>query len=106
MGLIAERNFAFQNGLGLTIKQLKTHHGELKKANPTSLWAYIWEGVLSEGYLCLTFGGLIFGRAYFWRGLLSEFYGILSPLFYSLKPWNSISRLVYCYLCSPDFRIL
>ena len=38
-------------------------------------WAYIWEGLLSEGYLCLKFGGLIFGRAYFGEGLLSEFYG-------------------------------
>ena len=28
-------------------------------------WAYIREGLLSEGYLRLRFGGLIFGRAYF-----------------------------------------
>ena len=28
--------------------------------------AYIQEGLLSEGYLCLRFRGLIFGRAYFW----------------------------------------
>ena len=28
-----------------------------------------------EGYLHLTFGGLIFRRDYFWRGLLLEFYG-------------------------------
>ena len=33
-------------------------------------------GSLSEGYLRLRFGGLIFKRAYFWRDLLSEFYGI------------------------------
>ena len=44
----------------------------------SEIWgAYIWEGLLSEGYLCLRFGGLIFGRAYFWVSLLSEFYGIL-----------------------------
>ena len=56
-----------------------------------SPWAYIWEGLLLEGFLRLRFGGLIFGRAYyyyyfiylfifFWGGgggLLSEFYGIL-----------------------------
>ena len=35
-----------------------------------------WEGLLSEGYLRLKFGGLTFGRAYFFVGLLSEFYGI------------------------------
>ena len=58
---------------------------QVKTANPNSPWAYIWEGLLSEGYLRLRFGGLIFGRAYlfiylfiyFWgvEGLLSEFYG-------------------------------
>ena len=45
----------FQNELDLTIKQPKT-------ANTNSPWAYIWEGVLSEGYLQLRFGG----GAYFW----------------------------------------
>ena len=49
--------------------------------NSNSPWAYIREGLLSEGYLCLRFGGLIFGRAYFWEGLLSEFYGLLVILF-------------------------
>ena len=39
--------------------------------------AYIWRGVLTEGFLCYEFGGLIFGRAYTWRGLFSEFYGKL-----------------------------
>ena len=57
----------FQNGLGLTIKTV----------NSDSPWASIWEGLLSEGYLHLKIGGLIFRRAYFWEGLLSEFYGIL-----------------------------
>ena len=64
-GLIIGWNFAFQDGLGLTIKTV----------NSNSPWAYIREGLLSEGYLRLRFGGLIFGRAYFWEGLLSEFYG-------------------------------
>ena len=66
-GLIIGGNVAFQNGLGLTIKT----------ANSNSPWAYIREGLLSEGYLRLKFRGLIFGRAYFWEGLLSEFYGYL-----------------------------
>ena len=54
-GLIIGRNFAFQNGLGLTIKT----------ANSNRPWTYIQEGLLLEGYLCLRFGGLIFGRAYY-----------------------------------------
>ena len=65
-GLIIGRNFAFQNGLGLTIKTASTN----------SPWAYIREGLLLEGFLRPRFGGLIFGRAYFLGGLLSEFYGI------------------------------
>ena len=36
-----------------------------KTASTNSPWAYIWEGLLSEGFLRLRFGGLIFGRAYF-----------------------------------------
>ena len=51
----------FQNEIGLTIKT----------ANANSPWAYIWKGLLLEGYLHLRFGG-----DYFWKGLLSEFYGI------------------------------
>ena len=39
-----------------------------KTASCNSLWAYIREGLLSEGYLHLRFGGLIFGRAYFFFG--------------------------------------
>ena len=60
-GLIIEANFAFQNGLGLTIKT----------ATSDSPWAYIQEGLLLERYLRLRFGGLIFreslifGRAYY-----------------------------------------
>ena len=74
-GLIFGRNFAFQNGLDLTIKIV----------NPNSPWAYIREGLLSEGYLRLRFGGLNFGRAYFFLGgggggLLSEFCDILDFL--------------------------
>ena len=53
-GLIIGGNFAFQNGMGLTIKT----------ANPNSPRAYIQKGSLSEGYLHLRFGGLIFGWAY------------------------------------------
>ena len=40
-----------------------------KTARTNSLWAYIREGLLSEGFLRLRYGGLIFGRAYFsWGG--------------------------------------
>ena len=65
-GLIIGGNFAFQNGLDLTMKTARTN----------SPWAYNREGLSSEGYLHLRFRGLIFGRAYFGGGLLSEFYGI------------------------------
>ena len=57
-GLIIGRNFAFQNGLGLTIKQLAL----------TVHWANIREGLLSEGFLRLRFEELIFGRACFFGG--------------------------------------
>ena len=48
-GLIFGENFAFQNGLGLTIKTAKS----------SSPWAYIREGLLSEGFLRLRFGGAL-----------------------------------------------
>ena len=53
-GLIIGGNFAFQNRLGLTIKAASTN----------SPLAYIWGVLLSEGFLRLRFGGLIFRRAY------------------------------------------
>ena len=49
------RDFAFQNGLDLTMKTTSTN----------SPWAYVREGLLLEGYLRLKFRGLIFRRAYF-----------------------------------------
>ena len=78
--LVIGRNFAFQNGFGLSIKT----------SSSNSPWAYIQEGLSSEGYLRLRFGGLIFGRAYFFffggggggGGLLSEFYGITNILYF------------------------
>ena len=50
-----------------------------KTANPNSPWAYIQEGLLSEGYLCLRFGGLFSGGLIFRMSCwgLSEFYGIM-----------------------------
>ena len=45
-----------------------------KTASNNSVWAYIWEGLLSEGFLRLRFGGLIFGRAYFLLLLLLFFF--------------------------------
>ena len=43
---------------------------QLNSANPNSPWAYIREGLLSEGFLRLRFGGsfsggFIFGGAYY-----------------------------------------
>ena len=78
-GLIIGGNFAFQNGLDLIIKTAT--------CSTNSPWAYIREGLLSEGYLRLKFGGLLFGRAYFFLGggggggLLLEFYSIFVDMF-------------------------
>ena len=72
-GLLSE----FYGRLDFTIKQFK--HGDnslkhLKTSNPDSPWAYIREGLLSEGYLRLRFweagrglfsGELSFERAYY-----------------------------------------
>ena len=44
---------------------LKHYENSPKTASTNSPWAYIREGLLSEGFLRLRFGGLIFGRAYF-----------------------------------------
>ena len=61
----------------------------MKTASINSPWAYIREGLLSEGDLRLRFGGLILGRAYFLffiyffmgvGGLLSKFYGNLQRI--------------------------
>ena len=42
---------------------------KLKTASNNSPWAYIRKGLLSEGFLRLRFGGLIFGSAFFlWGG--------------------------------------
>ena len=84
-GLIIGTNFAFQNGLGLTIKTAYSNFP----------WAYIREGfVFNIGrirYWRLRFGGPYFREALFIGGLLSEFYGK------SLRPchfvwFGSISR--------------
>ena len=76
MGIFSEgligRNFAFQNGLGLTKMKTsknsfnKTLRKQPKTANTKSPWAYIREDLLSEGYLRPRFGGLVFERAYCW----------------------------------------
>ena len=55
-----------------------------RNSNSNSPWAYIREGLLSEGYFCLRFGLLIFGRAYFWEDLLLEFYGIFCAAYVGL----------------------
>ena len=59
-----EGNFAFQNGVCLTIKQPKTRRKQPKTASTNSPWAYIWDGLLSKRFLRLRFGG-----AYFREGL-------------------------------------
>ena len=74
--IIGGVNFAFQNGLDLTIKTASTN----------SPWAYIREGLILEGFLRLRFGGLIFGRAYMIIGRIftSEIWGTISGRAYFL----------------------
>ena len=43
-----------------------------KTANPNSPWAYIREGLSSEGYLCLRFWGANFREGLFLEGLIIE----------------------------------
>ena len=64
-GAIIGGNFAFQNVLGLTKKKKKNSvkHNEnslkqLKTASTNSPWTYIQEGLLSEAFLRLRFGGV------------------------------------------------
>ena len=64
-GLIIGRNFAFQNGFGLTIKTaqhtaITNSLKQLKTVSTNSPWAYIREGLFSEGlvfFLCFLGGG-------------------------------------------------
>ena len=80
-GLVIERKFVFQNEFGFSIKTSKNTNDnsqkQLKTANSNSPWAYSQEGLLSEGYFCLRFGGrgggLIFGKAYFWGAYYQNF---------------------------------
>ena len=62
----------FRRGLLLEGIALDNKNSTKKKNNSNSPWAYIREGLLSEGCLRLRFeaggGGLIFGRAFFWGG--------------------------------------
>ena len=55
------------------MKHYENSLNQLKTAGTNSRWAYIWEGLLSEGFLRLTFGGLISGGLififyFFWGG--------------------------------------
>ena len=65
------KEFCISKWVGLDNKNsLKKLRKQPKTASTSRLWALIWEGLLSEGYLRLRFGGLILG------GGLSEFYGM------------------------------
>ena len=66
------KEFCISEWVGLDNKNRVQHYEnslkQLKTANSNSPWAYIREGLLSEGYLHLRFGGLIFGRTFFSEG--------------------------------------
>ena len=51
-----------------SIKHYENSLKTLKTSNPNSPWAYIQEGLLSNGFLHLRFWGLIFGTTYLFLG--------------------------------------
>ena len=61
------KEFCVSKWVGLHNKNSLKHYEnslkQLKTTNANSPWAYILEGLLSEGFLRLRFAGLIFGRA-------------------------------------------
>ena len=70
------KQFCISKWVGLDNNNSDKHYEnslkQLKTANTNSPWAYNREGLLSEGFLRLTFGELIFGRAYFCGALFSR----------------------------------
>ena len=59
-------------GIGLGNKNSIRHYEnrlkQLKTDSTNTPWAYIHEGLLSEGFLHLRYGALIFRRAFFCEG--------------------------------------
>ena len=53
-----------------SLKHYENSLKQLKTASANSPWAYIREGLLSEGFLRLRFGGLIFREGLFLGGLI------------------------------------
>ena len=72
---------------------------QLITANPNHLWAYIWEGLLSKGHLCLRFwgglfsGGLIFGGAGYRN--FTVFYSGISWVFLNCSVDKQLGMTVY-----------
>ena len=68
------REFCVSKWVGLDNKNRSKHEvnglKQLKTANPKCLWAYIREGLLSEGYLRLRLGGTICEQACFGGALI------------------------------------
>ena len=88
-GALYSKEFCVTKWVGLDNKNSLNTRKQPKTASTNSPWVYIREGLLSEGFLRLRFGG-----AYFWDGLfffggggwgggvvLSEFYGMTTKLF-------------------------
>ena len=83
-----------------------------KTADSNSPWAYIWEGLLSEGYLRLRFGGFIFGRLIFGRAyhlllLLLNFFFFWGGGYY--RNFNKgipfLSKMVYKRCPPPSYGL-
>ena len=72
------KEFCVSKWVGLDNKNSLKHYEnslkQLKTANRNRPWAYIREGILSEGFLRLRFWGLIFGKAYYYHYPFSFFF--------------------------------
>ena len=66
------------------------------------------EGLLSDGYLCLRFGGLIFGRAYFGGGAYYWNFTVLLDIYFDFVSVNIEQYLVLkplaVYILMDSFR--
>ena len=64
-----------------------------------TLFYFVFEGDLTEGFLRYRFGGLIFGGAYICRGLFSQFYGTSEQKKIEFKPRMKLNHdITYIFL--------
>ena len=74
-GAYCWREICVSKWVGIDNKNsLNTKKNRLKKANSNSPWAYFRKGLLSEGYLRLSFGGAYFREGFFFYFFINFFF--------------------------------